>query len=433
MRFCVAVVPFWLRRIDLEEATRRFDQALSSAPAPTRLRARALMAAASIDFRSGTIAQGIARVEDGHAIASAIGDIESQWRSLQLRAAFDLAGDAADAAIPRLERALALARREALGAAEANSVHSLGIAYWMLGDLDRAEELVADSVDLFDALADSCARISSPIAYAETLRGRDRRGLRIVFEDTLQPFAEISCEAATGYALANWAGIARARGDLRRARGLIDESEMCFTQAGDQAGRAAALVRRGHLELAGGELEAGRAALIEAYEIRRARGDRRGFGLVLAGLGLIDTMAGDYKTAHQELADAATIFERAGDRWGIAITLWRTAELEHAQGDLDAAEAALRRARRVLEPTQRRRWIANTLAGLAEIALERGRPQQAVALLHDARERYAAGHDQPGVQDVEGRLRAVAKDVQSVGKEPLLTTLRSFQYQRRRR
>ena len=413
LRMCLDLLPFWLRRIDLDEGRRRFDKALAVTGERTMLRAQALLAAASIDLRSGAVASGIARAEESHAIALEIGDRHGQWRALQLRADFALAGDAADAAIPLLDRALDLARHESLAAAEATSLHSLGIAYWMLGDLACGEQLLADSTDLFDALAGSSEPVDSPVSLAETIRSGGRRGLRIVFEDTLQPFAETSSEAAVGYTLANRAGIARARGDLPRARVLIDESELHFTEAGDESGHSAALVRRAYLELAEGDAEASRRTLEQAHELRRARGDRRGVGLVLAGLGLIDTTVGDYTRAHQHLAEAEAIFERAGDRWGLAITLWRIADLELARGRLDDAEAALQRARRVLGPTQRERWIANTLAGLAEIALERGDPGRAVALLDDARERYSARHDTLGVEDVQARLRAIAKGAQS--------------------
>ena len=55
LRFCVALWPFWLRRIDLEEAQRRFAAALAAAPERTALRAEALFAAAAIDFRAGTL------------------------------------------------------------------------------------------------------------------------------------------------------------------------------------------------------------------------------------------------------------------------------------------------------------------------------------------------------------------------------------------
>src|SRR5260221_556218 len=53
LRLCVALTPFWLRRIELEEAKRRFAQALAVAPERTPLRAEAPLAAPRMGFPSG--------------------------------------------------------------------------------------------------------------------------------------------------------------------------------------------------------------------------------------------------------------------------------------------------------------------------------------------------------------------------------------------
>jgi predicted ATPase len=425
LRLCIALLPFWMRRIDLDEAQRRLDQALAAAPERTALRARAMLAASAIDLRSGAVACGLARAQESYALACEVGDAQAQWRALQSLGEYGLAHDAADVAMPLLERALELARREAFAAAEATGVYSLGVAHWMLGDLARAEELVAASADLFAALAGSPERIPSPVNFAETSRPSGWRGLRVVFEDTLQPFAEISCDAAVGYVLANQAGIVRARGDFARARELLEQSAARFQDSDDEQGTATVLVRRGYLELAAGALPAARAALERALELRCGQKDRRGHGLVLAGLGLIDTMAGEYGDAERRLAEARDLFRRAGDRWGLASSLWRTADLALARGRLDDAEAALLEARAILRPTRRERWIANTLAGLADVALVRGDVDQAETLLVDAHDRYAARHDALGVADVEKRLDDLPKDALSPVKEPRPTTLRT--------
>ena len=381
LRLCIALLPFWMRRIDLDEAKRRLDQALGAAPERIALRARAMLAASAIDLRSGVIGGGLARAEESYALACEVGDMRAQWRALQSLGEYGLAHDAADVAMPLLERALALARREGFTAGEATGVYSLGVAHWMLGDLARADQSLALSLELFGALAGSPERIPSPVNFAETSRPGGRRGLRVVFEDTLQPFVEISCDAAVGYVLASQAGIERARGNCARAHTLLDESAARFADAGDELGTAVVLVRRAYLALAEGALPAARSALEQALELRRGQRDRRGHGLVLAGLGLIDTIAGEYHDAERELAEARSLFRRAGDRWGLASVLWRTADLSFARGHLDDAEAALLEARAVLGPTRRERWIANTLAGLADVALARGDYERAGALL----------------------------------------------------
>jgi predicted ATPase len=410
LRLCVALWPFWMRRIDLHEAQRRFGEALAAFPERTALRATALLRAAAIDFRSGELSRGRQLAEESYSVASEIGDAHAEWRAVQFLAEFGLAGDATDVAMPWLERGLEVARRNGFAPEEAIGVYSLGVAHWILGDLARAEALVAESVVLFAALTGSSEQIISPISIAEirTSSAGGQPRLRMVFEDTLQPFLEISCDAALGYVLANQAGLLSARGDLAGARELLEESASRFADLRDEHGRAAVLVRYAYVELAEGDVTAARFALLEALELRRGQGDRRGLGLVLVGLGLIDTTAGEYRSAEEHLTEAREMFRRAGDRWGLASTLWRSADLAFAQGRLDDAEAALEEARMVLGATGRLRWIANTLAGLAELAVLRDDVERARALLGEARDRYAARDDALGVADVEERLRGLS-------------------------
>jgi predicted ATPase len=413
LEFCVVLLPFWLRRIDLHEAQQAFDDALAAAPDRTAFRAEALLAAASIDFRSGSVARALMRVQESHAVASEAGDAHAEWRAMQFLGEIGVATDAVDVARRWLEPALELARREGFAAGAAIGVYSMGVAYWIIGDLPQAEELVARSIELLRPLAGSPERIPSPVNIADhrTNQLGNRPGLAMIFEDTLQPFVETSCDAAVSYALANQAGIVRARGDLVRARELLDESTARFEAAGDEQGRAMVLARRGYLELAEGATREARAALEEALALRRAQRDRRGQGLVLSGLGFVETTAGDYERADRHLAEARAIFRRGGDRWGLAASLWRTADLAFVRGSLDDAQTALEEARAVLGPTQRERWIAHTLVGLAEVAVLRGDAEGASALLADARERYVARDDLIGVADVDERLRGLLRGV----------------------
>ncbi|MGN6169004.1 MAG: ATP-binding protein [Solirubrobacteraceae bacterium] len=427
LRLCVALWPFWMRRIDLHEAQRRFDEALGATPERTVLRATALLRAAAIDYRSGDLSRGRELAEESYSVACEIGDTHAEWRALQFLGEFGLASDATGVAMPWLERALELARRESFAPEEAMGIYSLGVASWIRGDLDHAEQLVGESVDLFGALTGSSERIISPVNIAEIRTSSTGGGsrLRIVFEDTLQPFLEISCDAALGYVLANQAGLVSARGDLAQARGLLGESASRFEDSGDDRGKAAVSVRRAYLELIEGDLAAARVALEEARELRRGQGDRRGLGLVLVGLGLIGTMAGEYASAEEHLAEASRMFRRAGDRWGLASALWRTADLAFARDRLDDAEAALQEARAALEATGRERWVANTLTGLAEVALLRDDMERARVLLREARDRYMSRDDALGVADVEERLRGLAKGALSPCKEVVARTARS--------
>src|SRR3954471_3364025 len=280
LALCVALSPFWLGRIELEEARRRFAVALAAAPELAPLRAEALLAAAAIDFRAGTLAHCMQLAEESHAAAVEIGDPKAQWRALQFLGELGVASDDTDVAMPWLERALELARAEQLPAAEAIGIQSLGVGHWLRRERETADERVAESVAAFRAIEDSAETVPSPLNIAEirTARPGTRPGLQHVFEDTLKPFVEISCAAAASYALANLAGNARARGDAVEAAALLDESAAGFAATGDDAGLATVFVRRAYVAFIAGDLTAARTHLQAALEVRTRLGDRRGRG-----------------------------------------------------------------------------------------------------------------------------------------------------------
>ncbi len=112
LRLCTALLPFWMRRIDLVEARRRFDRVLAIATERSTARARTLLAAASIELRSGAIARGHALAQESYALAAEIGDAQSQWRALQFRGELSIAHDDVQGAFQWFEQALELARRE---------------------------------------------------------------------------------------------------------------------------------------------------------------------------------------------------------------------------------------------------------------------------------------------------------------------------------
>jgi predicted ATPase len=410
LELCLALWPLWLRRIDLAEGHERLADALAAAPERTLGRARALLAAASIDYRAGSLARGVAYADESLAIALELGDPWAEWRAVHFFAGVGIADDRADEAESWLMRGRDLAHRHGFAAAEALCVYLLGVTRWEVGDLEGAERYVADSVERFRSLASSPERIPAPVNISEirTPDADHRPGLRVVFEDTLQPFVEITCDAAVAYALANQAAVARLRGDLERSWALLDESAALFDRRGDRRGIADVAVRRAYVELAVGALPAARENLERSLAERRALDDRRGVGLALSGLGLVEILSGEYEEAERHLAESRDLFRRAGDRWGLAASLWRTADLGLARDRLDDAEQALEEARAVLGETGRLRWTAQTLAALGEVARLRGDPERAATLFAEAREGFAARHDEPGVAAVERRLHALS-------------------------
>jgi predicted ATPase len=418
LRYCVALAPFWLRRIELQEGHGRLAESLAAAPERSVLRAQGLLAMSAIDYRAGDLVSGTAHAQESYEIAGELGDAQAKWCALQRLGEFAVACDDASGALQLLKEARELAEKEGLAASRAVSVYSLGVACWLIGDLAGAEALLIESAASFRLLAGSTERILSPLNIAE-MRSSDpsgQPGLRIVFEETLQPFVEISCETAIGYVLANQATIARVREQWGRARELLDEAGERFARAEDVRGQADVLIRRAYLELAEGSPDQARAHLEQALRLRRAMRDRRGVGMALLAVGLVETVSGDYPLAEQPLAEARELFRRAGDRWGLVSSLWRTADLAIVRERLDEAESALQEARAVVGETERQGWIAVTVATLGEVARLRGETERALSLFAQAREHYLAGDLQAGVTAMEERVQSVANDRQRARK-----------------
>jgi predicted ATPase/predicted negative regulator of RcsB-dependent stress response len=423
LRLCVALRPFWLRRIDLAEGRRRIGGALAAAPEPSALRARALLVGAEIDFRAGELDRVRAQTDEALAVARSAGDRRVEWEALQMRGELGVGSDAMADARAAFEQALGRAREEGWAAEIALGVYSLGACRWFVGDHDGADVLLAESGDLFEEAGDAGALDRSPLMLTEFRAAEaGRPGLRVAFEDTLQPFVPLVRGAATGHVLASRAAVARVRGDRETADRLLDEAAAVFERLGDTRGSSLVLVRRGYLQLDADEIDDARRSFQEALALRRAVGDRRGIGMVLSGLGHVETTAGRFAAAERHVEAACDLFRRAGDRWGLTSSLWRAADLAVARGRPAEARVALEDALEIVRPTARVRWRAHTLARLGEVLALEGRVEEARRLLAEARDGYASHGDPVGATAVGERLAALAEPVQSARKAASRTT-----------
>jgi predicted ATPase len=416
---CARVWPFWLRRIELSEARRWLGEALERAHEPSPMRVRALLGQAAVEYRAGSGDKGLGldHADEALGLARELGEPELEWRAIHFCGGIEIAREDGRAATGHFEAALAVARESRLAAPEAVSVYSLGVAAWVAGELAVAEERFAQSAALFAGLGSPDETVPALINVSQiAVQEPGAPGLRLVFEDTLLPFAEVSSAVAAGYVQLNWANVARAVDDADRARGLLADALDRFERAGSERGRADVWARLANLELAEGDAAEAAELFERARALRARRGDRRGAALALVGLGNAAAAAGDYPRAEALLRESADTFRRAGDRWGLASTLWRTAEFEQARGRLEQADALLEQALAVVEETPNRRWQAVTWAHSAEVALLRGEDERARDLLERALDAFASRDDEQGVEYVRTRLRSLAKRAQTGGK-----------------
>ena len=222
LRYCVALTPFWLRRIDLQEGQRALGGEPRGGAGANALRAEALLAMSAIDYRAGDLALRRGTRQESYEIAVELGDPQAQWRALQRLGEVAVGYDDASSALQTARSGTRSGReREGLDAVAGG----LGLLARRRALADRRSRRRRGAADrerpvVPPARRTRSERILSPLNIAE-MRSSDpsgQPGLRIVFEETLQPFVEISCDTAVGYVLANQATIARVRERARRAR-----------------------------------------------------------------------------------------------------------------------------------------------------------------------------------------------------------------------
>ena len=113
LRFCVALLPLWLRRIDLEEAHRRFLEALDGGPrhppASGPRRCWRCPRSTTAPARSRAARR---TCDEAHAIAEQPPTESLRWRTLQRFGEFAIGRDDAVSAAKHFEQARRLARRE---------------------------------------------------------------------------------------------------------------------------------------------------------------------------------------------------------------------------------------------------------------------------------------------------------------------------------
>ncbi|MER8187163.1 BTAD domain-containing putative transcriptional regulator [Kitasatospora sp. NPDC094015] len=372
LRLAVALRLFWAERGYLAEGRQRLDDALAAAPAPTPLRARALLGRGVLAIRLGDGsrlpaigAEVVAIHRAGPGGAALAGAYCRQALLLWMH------GSWAEAAAA-LERARELAGGEPSVLAAA--AHQRGVAAVCGGRDEEAGAAFAECLRLL-AEVDRGSRPFFPVLTPGYARELDAGGrVSVFFEETVLIGRLVGAEQARGYALAALAWAGRRSGSPGRARESAERAVECFRSLDDPRGEALALnVLGGLCRAHGGYREAG-AHLEACLRIRRRLGDRREVGIALGGLGLLALADGDLDGARGLFGRARAGFEETDDLPGVTNSLLHLGLVARAAGDAATAGELLGRAlglESVAGSTCAAGWVAVILAELVDGAGDR--------------------------------------------------------------
>jgi len=243
--------------------------------------------------------------------------------------------------------------------------HFLGALASAQGDYPAAENLLQQSLSLYEELADQSGIATSLNALAVSARDRgDYSAAQNNFERSLACWRLRSDRSAIARCLHNLANVAKIRGDYACARRALSEATEIFAELGDRNGAAWSINQQGDIARAQGNLVTARELYERALLAFREAGDQWGSARSLTDLASIDCERGDYLAAHAAYREALEIFAGLGHRRGAARALEGSACLALAQGQ------AMRALKLAAAATRLRQMISAPLPPAEQLRLD---------------------------------------------------------------
>ena len=216
------------------------------------------------------------------------------------------------------------------------------------------------------------------------LRGYLSDGIRR-FESVLPEKPEIK-DSIYCKVICQLGNFARLKGDVDRARKLIEESLQISRDMGDRSGIKDTLVRLGILEYDQGRFEEAAKSYEESLAINRESGDKLSIAILLNNLGNVYSNQGDYSRAFKLYEESLATRREYGDVLGSAICLNNLGIIAYEQGEYEKAEDLLQESLKFRYQMGDRQGIAITLMNLGNTSYNQGEYKKAYGLYKESLE-----------------------------------------------
>ena len=234
-RLASALVPFWISTSRIDDGDAWFERALGTGAGDEAARARALYDHGYVVFWAGRYELADQRFTTSLALAEAVGD-----RSLQ---ALVLAGSARVALNTDVDHAVRLLR-QALAVTDglpdsdpgrSSSLHVLGVALQMSGDLEAAREVMSARLSMGRSTGDEFVvwSESANLSMVERRLGNLERAEELALQ-SLRISAARGAEMPIAWTLNSLAAVTAAAGDHERAATLLGAAAAMLGRAGGE-------------------------------------------------------------------------------------------------------------------------------------------------------------------------------------------------------
>jgi tetratricopeptide (TPR) repeat protein len=225
---------------------------------------------------------------------------------------------------------------------EADLLRRLGILHESIGELDEAEAIYREAVQLAERSGDERlrARCFGKVADIFYRRGDLDHALRILQVELLPVFEKLGDLRSRAVTVGKIADIFYSRGDLDEALRIRQEEELpVFEKLGDVRSRAVAMGRVADILETRGDLdEALRIRQEEVIPVYEKLGDVSSRAMTMGQVAGNLYRRGDLDEALRILqVELLPIFEKLGDVRSGAVTMGQIASILYRRGDLDEA------------------------------------------------------------------------------------------------
>ncbi len=398
LRLAVALWRFWLMRGYLAEGYRWLADSLATAPEPTAVRARALLAACLVGLRRGVHERIHEFAAESVAVFGALDDHAGMFDAVEVSAAYRtiVSGEEEIEALLGEHETLVV---DDLPAARppAWAAHTRGISAWFRREYPRARQQLEVALEKAGELTVESRPALWPLSYGLISTESETDYPLLLQEETVLVARRVRGEAAVAYILLNLAAVDRAEDDLDHADKLIEESLARFKRLGDTQGEASALNALGNLARSRGDFERGRTLLEESLALRQEVGDRRGNGITLGCLAMLLARSGDPASGRASAEQSRDWFAENDDLIGLSAAELSLANVALCIGDRADARLHLESVASILgsvESTHQEGW---TLAVLAAISAEDGEAEAARGWLDQATRHFELMESEAGL------------------------------------
>lgn len=342
----------------------------------------------------------------------------------------------------------ALAKNPAPTSLRAQGLAFAGLLAQRQGDLERAESLITESMQLCRALQDrpGLAYALNNLAIVRIAQGENAPALALADESLALcrvlafPLGIARAEMCLGQIALNEDRLAdawqflqtslsfwRQHGDLKNAilcqinlgrvrmvagayleaRSFFEESLQLSRKIKDRHWEMVALWNLAEIHLRQGELEVGNPLLIRCLEQARKLGDRYFEAITLNRLGLVAIRRREYPEGERLLNASLNLGRQMGSKWVIADAIAQQGYAALLQGEFQAAGSVLREALRLFYEQGERSELVLTLERLALLHLRQGDVERAARLLRATRDWRLSNQEPLPVVDRPDQERAI--------------------------